>query len=51
MMQEYTQKNKGAFVIAYDVLKNDLYDSLNEKSKSKLHKFSSKYHEFQEERF
>ena len=51
MMQEYTQKNKSACICAYDVLNNDLYDSLNEESKSKLHKFSSKYHEFQEERF
>jgi len=51
MMQEYTQKNKSAFICAYDVLNNELYDSLNAESKSKLRKFSSKYHEFQEERF
>ena len=51
MMQDYTQKNKSAFIYAYDVLNNNLYDSLNEESKSKLHKLSSKYHEFQEERF
>ena len=51
MMQDYTQKNKSAFICAYDVLNNDLYDSLNEESKSNLHKLSSKYHEFQEERF
>ena len=51
MMQDYTQKNKSAFICAYDILNNDLYDSLNEESKSNLHKFSSKYHEFQEEDF
>ncbi len=51
MMQDYTKKNKKAFISAYVVLKNDLYDTLNEESKSELHKFSSKYHEFQEEDF
>lgn len=51
MMQEYTQKNKGAFINAYDVLKNDLYDTLNEKLKNDLRKFSSKYNKFREEGF
>ena len=51
MMQEYTQKNKGAFISAYDVLKNDLYDTLNEELKNDLRKFSSKYNEFREEEF
>lgn len=49
MMQNYTQKNKSAFMCAYDVLNNDLYDFLNEESKSELHKFFSKYDKFQNE--
>lgn len=48
MMQEYTQKNKSAFINAYDVLKNDLYDTLNEELKNDLRKFSSKYNKFRE---
>ena len=51
MMQEYTQKNKGAFISAYDVLKNDLYDTLNKELKNDLHRFSSKYNEFRKEGF
>jgi len=51
MMQKYTQKNKSAFINAYDVLKNDLYDTLNEELKNDLRKFSSKYNKFREERF
>ncbi|WP_367105389.1 hypothetical protein [uncultured Psychrobacter sp.] len=51
MMQEYTQKNKSAFVSAYNVLKNDLYDTLDEKLKNDLHRFSSKYNEFLNEGF
>ena len=46
MMQEYTQKNKSAFINAYNVLKNDLYDTLNEELKNDLRKFSSKYNKF-----
>lgn len=49
MMQDYTQKNKSAFINAYDVLKNDLYDTLNEELKNDLRKFSSKYNKFREE--
>ena len=48
MMQDYTQKNKSAFINAYDVLKNDLYDTLNEELKNDLRKFSSKYNKFRE---
>ena len=51
MMQKYTKKNKSAFINAYDVLKNDLYDTLNEELKNDLRKFSSKYNKFREERF
>ena len=51
MMQENTQKNKGTFISAYDVLKNDLYDTLNKELKNDLHRFSSKYNEFREEGF
>lgn len=50
-LQSYTRENKHSFIKAYEILKNDLYDTLSEESKNNLHNFSSKYDELKAEGF
>lgn len=51
MRQPFTRENKPAFIKAYEILKNDLYDTLDEESKNNLLSFSAKYDKFKQEIF
>ncbi len=48
MRQEYTRKNKHMFVKAYEILKNELYDTLNESMREQLKKMKDRYDEFKQ---
>lgn len=49
MRQPFTRQNKPAFIKAYEVLRDDLYDSLDENGRSCLLRFSDTYDKFEQE--
>lgn len=49
MRQPFTRQNKPAFIKAYEVLRDDLYDSLDENGRNCLLRFSDTYDKFKQE--
>ena len=49
MRQPFTRENKPAFIKAYKVLRDDLYDSLDENGRNCLLRFSHTYDKFKQE--
>ena len=46
MRQAYTRNNKHMFIKAYDILRNELFDSLDDEMKEQLKNQTSQYREF-----
>ncbi|MGP5121068.1 hypothetical protein ACTXJF_13545 [Psychrobacter alimentarius] len=49
MRQPFTRENTPAFVRAYEILRDDIYDTLNKESKNDLRRLSDTYHKFKQE--
>ncbi|WP_227428804.1 hypothetical protein [Psychrobacter sp. I-STPA6b] len=49
MRQEFTRNNTHMFIKAYDILKNELYDSLSQELKEMLKNYADKYQQFKHE--
>ncbi|SUD89730.1 Uncharacterised protein [Psychrobacter phenylpyruvicus] len=49
MRQAYTRNNKHMFITAYDILKNELFDSLDDEMKEQLQNKTNQYCEFKEQ--
>ena len=47
--QPFTQENKPAFIKAYEILRDDIYDTLNKESKNDLRRLANTYDKFKEE--
>lgn len=49
MRQPFTRENTPAFIKAYEMLRNDIYDTLNKESKNDLQGLSDTYDKFKQE--
>ncbi|PNK59542.1 hypothetical protein [Psychrobacter sp. FDAARGOS_221] len=49
MRQAYTRNNKHMFIRAYEILKNELFDSLDDEMKEQLVNQTNQYHEFKKQ--
>ncbi|MGP9688203.1 hypothetical protein ACT3TH_03480 [Psychrobacter sp. AOP22-C1-C5] len=49
MRQPFTHENTLAFIRAYEILRDDIYDTLNKESKNDLRRLSDTYDKFKQE--